>query len=208
LINDIPVPLPSFPPRLEYRDFGPVDGMLRGIQVIQPMFNADALKAREQADQEVQARSLAYQWGEQLMRFQVAGTYYAVAVRQADERAASMALEAAQQAQEMADGAYQEGLVAKLDVVRAEAEVAAGTARLRSAEAEVRKARVNFGVLLDLPPQEHFMLTSDLPEPEPPVTGPGETGKIRRKRFSPDRWWMYCCMKQYKKGLWHYPEQR
>ncbi len=170
LINDIPVPLSILPPRLGYRDFGPVDGMIRGIQVIQPVFNADALKAREQANKAVQARRLAYQWGEQLMRFQVAGSYYAVAVRQADERATRMALEAAQQAQDMADGAYQEGLVAKLDVVRAQAEVAAGTARVKTAEAEVRKARINFAVLLDLPPEEHFILTSDLPVPVPPLT--------------------------------------
>jgi outer membrane protein TolC len=170
LINDIPVPLLSLPPRLDYRDFGPVDGMIRGIQVIQPIFNADALKARKQANKEVQARRLAYQWGEQLLRFQVAGFYYAVAVSEADERASRMALEAALQAQDMADGAYQEGLVAKLDVVRAQAEVAAGTARVRTAEAEVRQARINFAVLLDLPPQEHFVLTSDLPEPVPPVT--------------------------------------
>ncbi len=169
LINDIPVPLLNLPPRLDYRDFGPVDGMIRGIQVIQPVFNADALKAREQANKEVQARRMAYQWGKQLMRFQVAGSYYAVAVRQADERASRMALEAAQQAQDMADGAYQEGLVAKLDVVRARAEVAAGRARMRTAEAQVRKAKINFAVLLDLPPQEHFMLTDDLPEPVPPV---------------------------------------
>ncbi|MEE4365053.1 MAG: TolC family protein [Desulfotignum sp.] len=170
LINDIPVPLRSLPPRIGYRDFGPVDGMIRGIQVIQPVFNADASKAREQAKKEVQARRLAYQWGEQMLRFQVAGSYYAVAVRQADERATRMALEAAQQAQNMADGAYQEGLVAKLDVVRAEAEVAAGKARVRTAEAEVHKARINFAVLLGLPPQKHFILTSDLPEPLPPVT--------------------------------------
>jgi hypothetical protein len=37
--------------------------MIRGIQVIQPVFNADALKAREQANKAVQARRMAYQWG-------------------------------------------------------------------------------------------------------------------------------------------------
>lgn len=169
LINDISFPLLSLVPRLDYQDFGPVDGMIRGIQVIQPVFNAHALKARKQADKAVQARSLAYQWGEQLMRFQVAGFYYAVAVSLADECAARMALEAALQSQNMAKGAYQEGLVAKLDVVRAQAEVAAGRARIETAEAEVRKARINLAVLLDLPPQEHFILTRHLPAPLPPV---------------------------------------
>jgi outer membrane protein TolC len=169
LISDIPVPLPGLVPRLSYRDFGPVDGMIRGIQVIQPVFNADALKAREQANKLVQARRMAYEWGEQVIRFQVAGSYYAVAVSQADERAARMALEAALKAQAMATGAYQEGFAAKLDVVRAHAEVAAGRARIGTAEAQVRKARINLAVLLDLPPQEHFILTGDLPEPLPPL---------------------------------------
>jgi len=54
--------------------------------------------------------------------------------------------------------------------VRAQAEVAAGRARVRTAEAEVRKARINFAVLLDLPVQEYLILTSDLPAPVPPVT--------------------------------------
>jgi len=177
LTNDIPVPMLTLPPRINYRDFGPVDGTLKGIQVLQPIFNVDAFKAREQAHKAVQARRLAYQWGEQLMRFQVAGSYYAVAVRQANERATRMALEAAQQAQDMADGAYQEGLVAKLDVVRARAKVAASRARVRTAEADVRKARIDFAALLDLPPQEQFVLTSDLPEPLPPVTEQIPSGK-------------------------------
>ena len=177
LTNDIPVPMLTLPPRINYRDFGPVDGTLQGIQVLQPIFNVDAFKAREQAHKAVQARRLAYQWGEQLMRFQVAGSYYAVAVRQANERATRMALEAAQQAQDMADGAYQEGLVAKLDVVRARAKVAASRARVRTAEADVRKARIDFAALLDLPPQEQFVLTSDLPEPLPPVTEQIPSGK-------------------------------
>ncbi len=172
LINDIPVPSLSLPPRIVYRDFGPVDGSIRGIQVIQPVFNADAFQARKQADRGVEARRLAYRWGRQLMRFQVARHYYAVSVRQADEKSARMALAAAQEAWEMADAAYREGLVAKLDAVRADAEVAAGRARVQTAEAGVREARVNFATLLGLSPQEQAVLTNDFPEPIPPVTEP------------------------------------
>ena len=172
LINDIPIPSLSLPPRIVYEDFGPADGSIRGIQVIQPVFNADAFKARKQADRGVEARRLSYQWGRQLMRFQVAGHYYAVAVRQADEKAARMALEAAREAWEMADGAYREGLVSKLDVVRADAEVAAGRARVKTAESDVREARVNFATLLGLSPQEQIILINDFPEPIPPATEP------------------------------------
>jgi len=172
LINDIPVPSLSLPPSIVYEDFGPLDGLIRGIQVIQPVFNADAFQSRKQADWGVEARRLAYRWGRQMMRFQVAGHYYAVSARQAGETAARMALEAAQEAWEMADAAYREGLVAKLDVLRAGAEVAAGRARVKTSEADVREARVNFATLLGLSPQEQVVLTNDFPEPIPPVIEP------------------------------------
>lgn len=177
LINDIPVPSLNLPPRIIYRDFGPVNAAIKGVQVIQPVFNADALKARQQAARGKEARRLAYNWGRHVLRFQVVGQYYAVAVRQADEKAARMALEAAQEAWVMADAAYQEGLVAKLDVVRAEAEVAAGSARVNAAESEVREARVHFATLLGLPPQQQIVLINIFPEPMPPVPEPVSSDK-------------------------------
>ncbi|MFN2354898.1 MAG: TolC family protein [Desulfopila sp.] len=177
MINDIPVPSLSLPPRIVYRDYGPVDGTIKGIQMIQPVFNADAFKARKQAARGVEGRRLAYRWGKQLMRFQVAGHYYAVAVRQADEKAARMALKAAQEAWEVADAAYQEGLVAKLDVVRADAEMAAGRARVDIAESDVREAWVDFATLLGLSPQDQVVLVNDFPEPIPPLTEPVSSKK-------------------------------
>ncbi len=170
LLNDIPIPSPSLPPRIMYRDAGPVEGSIIGIQMIQPVFNADALKAREQAKMGLQARDMAYRWGRQMMRLQVAMLYYAVDVRQADEHAARMALQAAQNARAMARAAYQEGLAAQLDVFRADAEVASARARVQTAEADVREARINFATLLDLPLQDPLLLTSALPESLPPPT--------------------------------------
>lgn len=172
MINNIPVPSLSQPSHIAYEDFGPVNISIGGIQVIQPLFNADAFQARKQATRGVEARRLAYRWGRQLMRFQVARYYYAISVYQVNETAARMALEAAQKAWEMADAAYREGLIAKLDVVRADAEVAVGRARLQTAKADVREARVNFATLLGLSLQDQVVLTNDFPEPIPPVTEP------------------------------------
>ncbi len=177
LINDVPVPSLNLPPRIVYRDFGPVNAAIRGVQVIQPVFNADAFKARKQAAQGKEAHRLAYRWGRQVLRFQVAAHYYAVAVRQADEKAARIALEAAQEAWEVADAAYREGLVAKLDVVRAEAEMAAGRARVNTAESDVRQALVNLATLLGLPPQQEYVFINDFTEPIPPVAEPVSSDK-------------------------------
>jgi outer membrane protein TolC len=170
LINDIPVPSPSLPPRVTYRDVGPVEGSIIGIQMIQPVFNADALKAREQAQKGLQARQRAYRWGRQTIRLHVAMLYYAVDVRQADEHAARMALQAAQKARGMARAAYQEGLAAQLDVFRANAEVASASARIQTAKADVREARINFATTLDLPLQDPLILASTLPKSLPPPT--------------------------------------
>jgi outer membrane protein len=172
LINDISLPSLGLPPRIVQRDFGSVNAAIKGIQVIQPVVNVDAIKARKQAARGKEARRLAHQWGGQVLRFQVTGQYYAVAVRQADEKAARMALDAAREARELAEAAYQEGLAAKLDVVRAEAEVATGMARVESAASDVREALVDFATLLGLSPQQQIVLINDFPEPMPPVKEP------------------------------------
>lgn len=172
LFKDLPIPSLSLPPHVMYRDFGPVEGSIMGIQMIQPVFNADAVKAREQTERGLQARKLAYQWGRHMMRLQVARLYYAVDLRQADERAARMALQAAHKARDMAYAAYQEGMAAQLDVFRADAEVASARARVQTAEADVRDARITFATVLDLPLHNPFILTSALPKSLPPPTDP------------------------------------
>lgn len=170
LLDNVTVPSSGLPPRMIRQDFGPEEGWVSGIQMIQPLFNMDALKARKQAARGIEARRRAYQWGDRLIRFKVVEYYYAVAVRQMDEKAARMALEAAQQACGLANAACQEGLVAKLDVLRADSEVKMRKARVAIAEADVKKAQLAFQTLLGLSPRESVSLNSDFPEPAPPET--------------------------------------
>lgn len=172
LFDEIPVPAPGLPLRVTYQDLGPVDGSVRGLQLIQPLFNADALKQRKQAGRAVEARRLSYQWGRQLIRLQVVAQYHAVAVRQTQQKTARMALQAAAQAREMADAAYTEGLVARLDVARADAEVKGRQAAVTLAEAAVKEAQLELKTLLGLAPGEPLSLTSAVPEPSPPPAAP------------------------------------
>ncbi len=170
LISDIPVPAPGIPPRIVTRDLGPVEGTISSLQLEQPLINVDAWKIRKQASRGVEARRLAHRWGNELMRLEVAGRYYAVVVRQSAVKTAQMAVRASREAWELANASYEEGLVARLDVVRADAELEGNRARLMNAEADLRKARISLATLLGLEPRECLHLTSVLPLPAPPLT--------------------------------------
>lgn len=172
LFDDVPVPSSGLPPRMRFPASGPVEGSIGGIEIIQPVFHADALKARKQAARGVEARRLSSRWGRRLLRLRVVEHYYAVSVRQTAEKAARMALETAQQARELADAAYREGLVSKLDVLRADSEVKMRRARADVAKADRREARIAFKTLLGLSPREPVSLVTDFPERAPPGTAP------------------------------------
>ena len=172
LFDDVPAPALRMPLPITYHDLGPVDTMVSGIQVVQPLFHADAWKQRKKAAHSVEAQRLSYDWGRRIMRVRVTSQYYAVAVRQTQETAARKALKAARQAWQMADAAYAEGLVARLDVARADAEVKGRQAMLAMAEAEVQREHVALQTLLGLPLEESVTLVSKLPGSVPPPRAP------------------------------------
>lgn len=169
LVQDIPVPEIGLPPRIVLRDYGPVEGVVSSVQMVQPVLNVDAWKARKQADLAREARRLARRWGAEVMHVSVAARYFAVAVHEHSVTAARMALQAARHALRLARASYREGIVAKVDVYRARAELEGARARLSNEEAEWRAARIDLATLLGLPHHDAMILTSPLPEPSPPV---------------------------------------
>lgn len=172
LLEDVPFPSLRPQPRLAYRDLGPLEGAMGGVQILQPLLHVSGLQARRQADHIVAAQQQSHTWGRLQMRFEVVRLYYAVTVQEEHERAAEDALAAAQQAHQMAKAAYQEGLVPKLDVMRALAELEASRARRTSAAADVQAARIALATLLGLSPQERQVLVDAFPEPIPPLEQP------------------------------------
>ena len=169
LIQDIPVPEIGLPPRIVLRDYGPVEGVASSVQVVQPVLHVDAWKARKQADLVREARRLARRWGGEVVQVSVAARYFAVAVHERSVAAARMSVQAARHALHLAHASYREGVVAKVDVYRASAELEGARARLSSEEAEWRAARIDLATLLGLPSHDDVILTSPLPEPSPPV---------------------------------------
>jgi outer membrane protein len=161
----------GLPQRTILPDLGPVEGTISGVQLIQPLINIDAFKSRRQAARGMDARHHSYAWGRQRIRLQVVALYYDVAVHQLNEAWARQALEAAQEARRLADAAYRQGMVAKLDRLRADSELHMRRARVVVAESDLKKARLAFKALLGLSPLERVELSRSIPELFPPQKG-------------------------------------
>ena len=167
VINAVPATLVGGRPN-QTVDFGPVQGAITGVQLVQPVFNADALKQREAASLKLDARRQARQWGQQALRLEVPRRYFNILRLKSRQNAAEQARDAARQAVKMAEGSYQQGMAARLDVEQARAELAAAQARISQAEAAAREAEYQLKSLLGMAPRE-----TGLPQPAPPL----ETGQ-------------------------------
>ena len=170
LITGVPVPVLGIPPRIENTDFGPVEGSMMGLQLIQPVYNADALQQREAARLNVDARQEAQQWGQQALRLEVARCYFNILRLQQQESAARLSYTAAQKAARLAEASYQQGMAARLDMEQANAQRAAAEARVAQAQSDALEAEYQLKNLLGMAPQEPLHVTDSMPRPHPPVT--------------------------------------
>ncbi|XGA81311.1 TolC family protein [Halomonas sp. CH40] len=170
LITGVPVPVLGIPPRIESTDFGPVEGSMVGLQLIQPVYNADALQQREAARLNVDARQEAQQWGQQALRLEVARRYFNILRLQQHESAARLSHTAAQKAARLAEASYQQGMAARLDMEQANAQRAAAEARVAQAQSDALEAEYQLKNLLGMAPQEPLHVTDSMPRPHPPVT--------------------------------------
>ncbi|HKK57358.1 TolC family protein [Marinobacter sp.] len=170
LITGVPVPSPGIPPTIQRTDFGPVEGTVSGVQVVQPLFNADAIQLRRAASLQVDARRHAEGWGQQALRLEVSRLYFNVLRAQQQVEATRTAGDAAREAATLARTSYQEGLSSLLDTKQADAELAAIQARLEHAQANRRQARLELKGLLGMASDQQLKLSTSLPRPSPPVS--------------------------------------
>lgn len=169
LITGVPVPTSGMPPGIQRTDLGPVEGTVSGVQVVQPVFNADALQQREAADINVDARRHAQQWGQQALRLEVARQYFNVLRLHEQQKAAVQSRSAANEAARLAQASYEEGLAPRIDKEQADAELAAASARVAKAEAANQQAQYQLKSLLGMAPQEPLDIDDAVPRPEPPT---------------------------------------
>ena len=169
LITGVPVPVLGIPPRIENTDFGPLEGTVMGLQLVQPLYNADALQQREAARLNVDARQEAQQWGQQALRLEVARRYFNILRLQQHENAALVSYQAAQKAARLAEASYQQGMAARLDMEQAIAQRAASDARVAQARNDVLEAEYQLKNLMGMSPQAPLHVTDPMPRPQPPA---------------------------------------
>lgn len=168
LITGVPVPAVGIPP-IQRRDFGPVEGALAGVQVIQPLFNADAIALRNAASLKVDARRRAEQWGHLAIRLEVSRRYFNVLREEEGVEAAQTAHRAARKASTLARASYREGLASRVDLEQADAELAATEARIEHARTKRQQAQLELQSLLGMAPTKKLDLSTRLSGPPPPV---------------------------------------
>ncbi|NWN91730.1 TolC family protein [Marinobacter adhaerens] len=170
LITNIPVPSPTAPGGIQRTDLGPVEGTVTGVQLVQPLFNADALQQRDAAKRNVTARRQSEQWARQALRLEVARRYFNILRLRQQEIAAKQAHSAASRASELAHGSYNEGLAARLDVEQADAELAASLARISQSRAATEEAEYQLQSLLGLTTGKPLHLSDTIPQPPTPAS--------------------------------------
>lgn len=168
LITGVPLPAPGRPTSIRPVDLGPIEGSVTGVQLVQPLFNADALQQRAAAALQVDARLRAQQWGQQALRLEVTRQYFNVLRLRSQQEAAEQSRKAASQATEMAEASYEQGMVARLDVEQARAELAATQAKISHTRAATTEAEYQVKSLLGIPAGQPLQLDTTLPEPAPP----------------------------------------
>lgn len=169
LISGVPVPEFGIPPTIQRTDFGPVEGTVTGVQVVQPLFNADAIKLRQAASLKLDARRYAEQWGRQAIRLEVSRLYFNVLRQRERLEAILVSHQAARQAATLAHASYREGLASRLDTEQADAELAAIEARIAHARAKRLQTQVELETFLGMSPGQAPDLSTPLPQPSPPV---------------------------------------
>lgn len=172
-LGNIPsINLRSTTPGITTQDYGPVEGSISAINLVQPLIQIEGWKGHTQASTAVQARAAATEWGTQVLKLKTAQAYFGIHIQAKVLHAAQQALYAARQVLESASATYSQGMVGKLDVTRARAETQSSQARVFAAETEVNKAKNILANLLGIDPATPIRITTPLPHPLPPAEYP------------------------------------
>ena len=170
LISGVPVPVVGRSSiGLRYTDLGPVEGNLIGMNIVQPLYNADALQQSKAAKLNVNAHRQSEQWGSQALRLEVARQYFDILRLREHEKAAAQSRAAANKAALLAKAGYEKGMASRLDMEQAEAERAAAEARVVQAQAAMQQAEYGLKSLLGLAPNKSLQLKDSMPYPLSPT---------------------------------------
>jgi len=165
LAEDIPVPGLIFPPVLEPRDLGPIDGFISGVQLVQPLLNVSAWQARRQAERGVEAARLGLGRAGRELNARVVEAYYGVLTTEQRLDVESSALATAERLHERAVALHEEGLIPPMDIFSARSQVAEMRARLAQAQGDIIAARARLRQVLGIENDVQINLIDPLPLP-------------------------------------------
>lgn len=149
---------PGFP-----RVVGPYNVFDARLFVSQTIFDADAKNEANAAAHRLEAAKHSYQGARSLVLLASANLYLEALASQARSDAAAAQLASSQAIHQQAIDLRQGGIVAGLDVVRAEVRLSADRQRATAADNEAQKAKLQLAHLIGLPIGQEFTLVKDIP---------------------------------------------
>lgn len=161
-------PLPEAPGALPLASGGsldPFEGTILGVQLVQPLVNVGAWRAREQAELQLEAARIGLGRISDEVAVTTIEVYFAAVTAAAQVDAEAGSLAAARRVLAQAEAAHHEGLVSRLDVLNARTRVAEMEARLGDAEARVIATESALREALGIDKDVSIELTDAVPEP-------------------------------------------
>ncbi len=144
-----------------------------GLRAEQPLYTSGRLKAaRDAAESAAEAARWGRSQAEVELTAAIARAYYDALLARSLVTVAEQGAAVLQRALEVARAHYEEGTVARLDVLRAETRVSEAEIGIRSAEIAATSARERLAATIGLTPEQAPAVAGELsPDSQPPITG-------------------------------------
>ena len=149
---------PTFP-----RVVGPFNVFDARVLASQPIFDLDAVNESRAAGHHIAATEHTYRHGRSIVMLATANLYLQALAAQARSDAAKAQLASAQAIHQQALDLRQNGIVAGLDVVRAEVQVSLDRQRTTAAANDFEKAKLQLARIVGLPIGQPLNLVDDIP---------------------------------------------
>jgi outer membrane protein TolC len=157
---------PTFP-----RVVGPFNVFDARVSASQPLFDLSAIKEASAASHRVAAAKLTYQSARDLVVLASANLYLQALAADARAQAARAQFESSQAIHQQAISLRDSGIIAGLDVVRAEVRMSTDRQRSTAAANDVEKTRLQLARVIGLPIGQQFTLVDDIPNvPDPTLS--------------------------------------
>ena len=182
LLDNIPIFEPDFPPVFGRRDFGPIDGNVGSIELVQPLINVSAWNARRQAGLAVEAADLELHRARREVEVAVVEAYFGARTAKHQVQVEQKGLATALRALRQAEAGFAQELVAPVDVLSARTRVSAMQARIAAAEGRVVGAHAILRQVLGIDEHRKLVLTDQVPRPGPPAKESPERTEVLSDR--------------------------